>query len=75
MKDIPFEDMKKKNIPTKKKYLVGLNIERAEKIKDYLKEDKDHKVSFSEFMDYLLKNFYNQFKDQIESKTKEGGKS
>lgn len=63
-----FDEIKKER--QKKDVLVGLNIERTNKIKKWLKADKEHKVSFSELMDYLLKQFYNQFKDQIEEAIK-----
>jgi len=54
----------------KKDYMVGLNRVRTNEVKVYLKTQKE-KVSFSELMDYLLKQFYNQFKDQIKKAQKE----
>jgi len=67
-----FEKIKREK--KKKDVLVGLNIERTKKIKAWLKNDPDNKVTFSKLMDYLLKQFYNQFEKQINEKTKEGGK-
>lgn len=61
--------------PNKKEYLLTLDIKISKAIRDYLSREKEEKVSFSQLVDYLLKNFYNQFKEQIENPKKEGGKT
>jgi len=49
----------------KKDYFIGLNIERADAVKKYLKDAHPHKVPFSFLMDELLKEFYNKHKKEI----------
>lgn len=64
--------------PTKKKYPILLNIKNVEKVKYFLKNEKDHKASFGQFMDYQLENFCNNYAEQINpipTHKKEGGTS